>query len=1267
VAADDSRTPILYLAPWVDLGGSDKGTIDWFRHIDRSRWAPSLITTQPAPNRWLSQIAPYAEEIWDLPDLMPGAGFPSFILGFIESRGVKVVHIMNSRLGFDLLPDMTCLSDPPAVVVQLHAEEPDKSGYVRYVTRRYGNLVDSFSVTSEHLKKAVAGYDIPPSKIEVIHSGVDGEEEFDPRRVAPLELPGNGAPRILWPGRLVEQKDPLLTLEVLARVRERGAEFVLDLVGDGELAQVVRARAEALDLGDAICWHPPAQDMAPWYRSADLMLMTSVFEGVPYVVYESLAMGVPVVAPALPGNREFMDSDSGTLVEPRDDVDQYADAITALLGDGDRRREMGARSRERMLAEFSLSKMGARHDALYERLLADRKAVLDVPAPPADADSALGAAVLDVPAPPPHASPLFTRDPAPERTIGVIVPCHRHGIYLGECIASIKAQTLAPAAIVVVDDGSEDAETVEALARLDDDPDVTVLRQGANRGPSAARNRALAELGDDVSYVLPLDADDELLPDALERMVGQLEAAPPDVGFVYPSAQHSGNRSDFVPSPAYNLWILMIDNYCPAPALFDRRAFAAGVAYPEDMVFGHEDWDLLLQLAEQGIRGEHVAAPTFLYRKYGISRINAVEYGPHAFHESIELRHPALYRNSDTIKARWAPALSVVLLDDEGEPGGAGWRPSDLAGLPAQSCADFEVVAPRSLGGDVHAVELGADASPADRLQACVAAARGRWVCVLTPRGLPALRDPSTIERLVYCFWSHERTSAVVFGELPGIARAAFSQLTDDERLDARPVAIAFERIPEQPSAPIELGLTGSLLADMVLNIQARGPVQWRLAPVEAPSNGNGNGHGKLSGGSLTNGSAGAGGSLALHGKRPSGGAGMLTLDPAPAGDRAEAWVQRAVSWQVPRLPGLTAGAVRRWETAATWIPPETGALTRHRALDRDDWIVTLDREPPPGYRVEFDLGVVHRFALPGTRRLVGEGDTFALTDDENELVGDRRPLGYVEQAPLPLLEPLELRRMPGSGTHVLVAGPADPLYEIAEHVTTIGWIEPFPINPRWTKLHVGPWGAVALRRYVDSGAWRHRYRVGAPDGEQDGVSLGSLLREPGDAVIPLRLRADGRVETELVRPSRMSRDPRLAGRWVVAPLSWSGGVPPAWAQRATGTRARRLLKLWADRGPLTNGRRQAETLGWLRRTPATGYSPLFSATHPVTGDQLVTRSELEATDLGYRLDGLLGHVFDAGVDHPTDLEATTVLWGSRFGRGRRYLEGQVGAPGPGR
>ena len=115
IARGDGRVPILYLAPWVDYGGSDKGTIDWFRWLDRDRFAPILATTQPSENRRLGEIYPFAEEVWPLPDFLAGQDLPPFIFDLIHTRGIQILHVMNSRIGFDLLPDLAALPLPPAV------------------------------------------------------------------------------------------------------------------------------------------------------------------------------------------------------------------------------------------------------------------------------------------------------------------------------------------------------------------------------------------------------------------------------------------------------------------------------------------------------------------------------------------------------------------------------------------------------------------------------------------------------------------------------------------------------------------------------------------------------------------------------------------------------------------------------------------------------------------------------------------------------------------------------------------------------------------------------------------------------------------------------------------------------------------------------------------------------------------------------------------------------------------------------------------------
>ncbi len=812
------RTPILYLAPWVDLGGSDKGTIDWFKHIDRTLWAPSIITTQPSTNRWLPALEPYAEEIWSLPDLMRGSEFPSFILGFIESRHVEVVHIMNSRLGFDLMPDMRCLPEPPVVVIQHHAEEQDRSGYVRYVASRYGNLVDAFSVTSQQLAEAMADYDVPRSRIHVIPTGVDGLEEFNPDRITPLELPTAADSRILWPGRLVAQKDPMLTLEVVKLLAGRGVSFSLHVVGDGDMKDDVVSRAHELGIDHLIHWHPPSYEMPRWYRSSDLLLMTSTFEGVPYVIYEALAMGIPVVAPALPGNVELMGTEGGALIDPRDDAIAYADAIQALLSDDRRRHEIAAAARTKMLEEFSLAEMASRHNALYQHLLTHRPK-----------SSRQGAETIETRGPEngSSSSPIFfSRNPRPDRTVAVIVPCFQHGRFLPDAIKSLRKQTLPPQRIVVVDDASADPETTEALDKLEQDPLVTVIRLAENSGPSVARNRALTEVTE--NYVLPLDADDMLLEKTLEEMVEQLERAPESVGFIYPNVQHFGNRHDFYQPPAYNLNALLNNNYCAATSLFDRRVFLAGIRYPEDIAFGHEDWDLVLQMAELGIKGEAAESGTLMYRKRGFSRVNAVEYGPKSFHERISRRHPTLYgRRRNQIKAEWSPALSLVLVD--GCDGVTKVWPDKLAErLRAQSCEDFETICAGVSLRDATELQVQEVPQRGDkRLQTAIEASRGRFVLVAGVEVVEAMKGGGFVEQVIRLLWGNAESPRLVLARVADRRGPRLGLLDRHEIAEAIPCGVAWRR-EEGESYNVDLGAAGTPIEDVVMRWQVDGPVEWR-------------------------------------------------------------------------------------------------------------------------------------------------------------------------------------------------------------------------------------------------------------------------------------------------------------------------------------------------------------------------------------------------------------------------------------------------------
>jgi glycosyltransferase involved in cell wall biosynthesis len=784
------RTPVLYLAPWVDVGGADRATVDWFAHLDRERFAASLICTQPSPNRWLDRVVPYAEEVWVLPEVMSGRDFPDFILGFVATRGIRVVHLMHSRLGYDLLPDLRLLPDPPAVVAQFHLLEPDRTGYVPYVLDRYVDLVDGFSVVSRHLAQALRDGGVPDARIHVIPLGVDADREWNPGRVAPIDLE-NGRHQILWPGRLVEQKDPLLAVEVAAALRDRDVAFTLHMLGDGHLEGAARARAADLGLGGQVAWHPPSRDIARWYRACDLVLMTSSWEGIPYVLYESLAMATPLVAPALPGNVELLDDDAGALVPVSAGAAAYAEAIAGVLADADR-HEAAARARERVRRDHRVDGVARAHEDLYRRL---------APPPPA---------VTPVGDPPP---PLrFERPQRVEPTVAVIVACYDHGRYLPFALGTLAEQELAPSQVIVVDDGSQDLETVRLLDELEERPDLEVLRLSSNVGLGAARNAGLERVRS--NYVLPLDADDGLDPCALARMVSLLEAAEEDVGFVYPNYQHFGTREDLLTVPAYNLALLRGLNYCHASSLFDRRVFDAGLRYRAERE-SYEDWELVLDLAERGVRGVPAPGRTLLYRKRGFSLVDARRLEGRSPEEGARLRHPSLYDPRRPIKARWAPALSVIAI-----PG--TW---DEGLLAEQSCVDFEVLCEDDPGWGCEVVRsIDCREGPGRWLQQAVDQALGRFVLVAAPGCSPALARRELVEHVLRCFAHSWANGALGLARTGGRPLAALQAPLPAE---LEVVGVAWERTPEAPWAAIDLGLTGSHMDDLLVGVQSQRPVWW--------------------------------------------------------------------------------------------------------------------------------------------------------------------------------------------------------------------------------------------------------------------------------------------------------------------------------------------------------------------------------------------------------------------------------------------------------
>ena len=106
-------------------------------------------------------------------------------------------------------------------------------------------------------------------------------------------------------------------------------------------------------------------------------------------------------------------------------------------------------------------------------------------------------------------------------TVSVVIPAYRAAAVIGRALKSVAAQTVQPVLVIVVDDGSDDgtAEAARALSNIFEDGVLMVIEQ-SNRGPGAARNRGLSAAAS--TYIAFLDADDEWLPEHLERSLGEM-------------------------------------------------------------------------------------------------------------------------------------------------------------------------------------------------------------------------------------------------------------------------------------------------------------------------------------------------------------------------------------------------------------------------------------------------------------------------------------------------------------------------------------------------------------------------------------------------------------------------------------------------------------------------------------------------------------------------------------------------------------------------
>jgi glycosyltransferase involved in cell wall biosynthesis len=207
------------------------------------------------------------------------------------------------------------------------------------------------------------------SKFSLIYHGVNLKDFQPVASVGPVPM----VPLILSVGRLVEKKGFQDLLQALLMVKDRGEKFQCEIYGDGPLCEPLREWIRAHGMTDEVklMGDCTQQELISIYQNATLFILTPVQtedgdrDGIPNVIVESMAVGLPVITTAVAGIPELVENNQNGLLFQPHDVDGISSGIIELLRNAEKRKQLGSAGSKKVMEQFDISQAAKRLKTIF--------------------------------------------------------------------------------------------------------------------------------------------------------------------------------------------------------------------------------------------------------------------------------------------------------------------------------------------------------------------------------------------------------------------------------------------------------------------------------------------------------------------------------------------------------------------------------------------------------------------------------------------------------------------------------------------------------------------------------------------------------------------------------------------------------------------------------------------------------------------------------------------------------------------------------------
>ena len=313
----DKKTKILYLFPWMVVGGADLFNLDLLKRIDKNKYSSIVVTALPGSTDIRQEFEEHADCVYDMSTFLERKAYINFVDYLIESRKVDVVVVSNTQYGYYMIPYLKGKYPNVAFIDYIHSidlQDP-REGFGKctidvnkYLTNTY--VCNNF--TKNQLKERYN-----KTKVETLYIGTD-TKRFDPKKFNKKELKQKyGIPEgrkvITFIARLSVEKRPEMFVKIAKKLLEKHSDLYFVIAGSGDLYHKISKK-----ITDDFKMLGMVKETEEVYAISDITINCSSLEGLALTSYESLAMNVPVISSDVGGQTELIDEKVGGIVHYND-------------------------------------------------------------------------------------------------------------------------------------------------------------------------------------------------------------------------------------------------------------------------------------------------------------------------------------------------------------------------------------------------------------------------------------------------------------------------------------------------------------------------------------------------------------------------------------------------------------------------------------------------------------------------------------------------------------------------------------------------------------------------------------------------------------------------------------------------------------------------------------------------------------------------------------------------------------------------------------